>query len=281
MLNNFTALPKKHVALGNPAVFSVNEFIPLLTGYETQTSQEGYNWDNRNRLTACIYQHTLSGAGEFRIDKTWYPAEKGTGFLAEFPSDTGYRCKKNKSWEFMFIKFTGNTAHKYVNSLINNYGHFYSFSETSHAQNYLLNIYKTGLENSLPNQYDLSSLIYQFLIELHKLSITEQSDLPEEIAKAVLLIEEKYFHDDLDIECIAKTAGLSRAHFSRLFKHYLGQPPYAYLLSRRMNEAMDLLTGTDFSVKKISAMVGFKHYPHFCLTFKDYFKKPPGSFRKS
>ena len=61
------------------------------------------------------------------------------------------------------------------------------------------------------------------------------------------LADARYF-ERLDVDDLARAAGLSRAHFSREFKRAFGESPHAYLLTRRLERAATLLRITDRSV---------------------------------
>jgi transcriptional regulator GlxA family with amidase domain len=56
------------------------------------------------------------------------------------------------------------------------------------------------------------------------------------------------FQEPLGVDDLARPAGLSRAHFSREFRRAFGEPPHAYLLTRRLERAAALLRATDRSV---------------------------------
>ena len=57
--------------------------------------------------------------------------------------------------------------------------------------------------------------------------------------------------DPLDVDDLARAAGLSRAHFSREFRRHFGESPHAYLLTRRLERAAALLRTTDRTVAEI------------------------------
>lgn len=65
------------------------------------------------------------------------------------------------------------------------------------------------------------------------------------------------FADALDIEAVADSVHLSRAHFIRSFRETFGETPHRYLQRRRIERAMSLLRETDRSVTEICLDVGF------------------------
>ena len=60
--------------------------------------------------------------------------------------------------------------------------------------------------------------------------------------------------EPLSVDDPARAAGLSRAHFSREFRRAFGEPPRAYLFTRRLERAAALLRTTDRSVVEIPSV---------------------------
>ena len=75
------------------------------------------------------------------------------------------------------------------------------------------------------------------------------------LLRAKDLADARYF-EPLDVDDLARAAGLSRAHFSREFRRAFGESPHAYLLTRRLERAAALLRTTDRSVADICFSVG-------------------------
>lgn len=81
------------------------------------------------------------------------------------------------------------------------------------------------------------------------------------LLRAKDLADARYF-EDLGVDDLARAAGLSRAHFSRAFRAAFGEPPHAYLLTRRLERAAALLRTTDRSVADVCFSVGLKRAVH-------------------
>ena len=77
------------------------------------------------------------------------------------------------------------------------------------------------------------------------------------LLRAKDLADARYF-EPLDVDDLARAAGLSRAHFSREFRRAFGESPHAYLLTRRLERAAALLRMTDRSVADICFSVGLQ-----------------------
>jgi AraC-like DNA-binding protein len=83
----------------------------------------------------------------------------------------------------------------------------------------------------------------------------------------------------LGVDDLARTAGLSRAHFSREFRRAFGESPHAYLLTRRLERAASLLRMTDRSVADICFSVGLQSVGSFTSSFTRTYGVPPTAYR--
>jgi methylphosphotriester-DNA--protein-cysteine methyltransferase len=70
------------------------------------------------------------------------------------------------------------------------------------------------------------------------------------LLRAKDLIDARY-RDPLDVAALARAAHVSPAHFSREFKGAFGETPHQYLLTRRLERAVELLRNTDHSVAAV------------------------------
>jgi AraC-like DNA-binding protein len=92
------------------------------------------------------------------------------------------------------------------------------------------------------------------------------------------LADARYF-EPLGVDDLAAAAGLSRAHFSREFRRAFGEPPHAYLLTRRLERAAALLRTTDRSVADICLSVGLQSIGSFTTSFKRAYGRTPTEYR--
>jgi transcriptional regulator GlxA family with amidase domain len=87
--------------------------------------------------------------------------------------------------------------------------------------------------------------------------------------------------DPLEVDDLARAAGLSRAHFSREFRRAFGESPHAYLLTRRLERAATLLRTTDRSVADICFSVGLQSVGSFTSSFTRTFGRSPSAYREA
>ena len=75
---------------------------------------------------------------------------------------------------------------------------------------------------------------------------------------------------------MARASGLSENKLKWGFREVFGQPPYAYLLTRRLEKGRELLAATDCSVSEVAHQLGFCDASHFVRHFKSRFGLTPG-----
>jgi AraC-like DNA-binding protein len=87
------------------------------------------------------------------------------------------------------------------------------------------------------------------------------------------------YAEPLEVDDLARAAGLSKAHFSREFRRAFGDSPHAYLLTRRLERAAALLRTTDHSVADICLSVGLRSIGSFTTSFTRAFGLSPTAYR--
>ncbi|VBA43289.1 Right origin-binding protein [Mycobacterium attenuatum] len=89
------------------------------------------------------------------------------------------------------------------------------------------------------------------------------------------------YAEPITVDDMATAAGLSRAHFSRMFTRTFGESPRAYLQTRRLERAAALLRYTDRSIAEVCVMVGLHSVGSFTSSFARVYGKPPAAYRAS
>ena len=91
---------------------------------------------------------------------------------------------------------------------------------------------------------------------------------------------DREYAQPLDVEELARGAGMSAGHFSREFKRAYGETPYAYLMTRRIERAMAMLRDTDLSVTDVCWAVGCQSLGTFSTRFTELVGVPPSEYRQ-
>jgi AraC-like DNA-binding protein len=106
------------------------------------------------------------------------------------------------------------------------------------------------------------------------------------LRRAVELIRERY-HEQLSVGQVARAAGFTPDHFSKLFKEREGVTFEHYLRGLRLERARRLLGSTSLDVSRIAELSGFNSLQYFCRVFArasgmtptEYRRKPKRIFR--
>jgi AraC-like DNA-binding protein len=84
---------------------------------------------------------------------------------------------------------------------------------------------------------------------------------------------------NVDVNVLAKEAGLSRAHFFRLFESSIGVPPRVYLNVVRLERAVQAVVNDTANVAEIGNRLGFNVPAHFTRFFRNHTGVSPREFR--
>ncbi len=95
----------------------------------------------------------------------------------------------------------------------------------------------------------------------------------------------KYIHfhldEKLDLDKLASIALVSKHHFHRLIKAYLGEPLGVYINRIKVETGAKLLKYTDNSIAEIAYKIGYETPTSFNKSFKKQFGVSPTQFRKN
>ena len=91
---------------------------------------------------------------------------------------------------------------------------------------------------------------------------------------------DRRYAEPLDLEVMARAAGLSKFHFHRLFAATYGITPAAYVSQRRVERAQDLLRATNLTVTEVCHAVGFSSLGSFSSRFKEIVGETPRQFQQ-
>jgi AraC family transcriptional regulator len=88
------------------------------------------------------------------------------------------------------------------------------------------------------------------------------------------------YGNNILLEDMAAKADLSPSHFSRLFKQTIGQSPYQFLTSYRIEQAKKMLDNPNILMVDIAIGCGFSDQAHFSRVFKKIESTTPKQYRK-
>jgi AraC-like DNA-binding protein len=121
-------------------------------------------------------------------------------------------------------------------------------------------------------------LVNRALMRVPEKMLTRRPPEPQ-IDRALRLLDAAYPRS-VPNDLLAREAGLSVNAFLRLFRATTRQTPHQFLLTRRIQEACELMHQPDLSLEDIAEQTGFCDRFHFTRHFKRQLNFTPALFRR-
>lgn len=96
-----------------------------------------------------------------------------------------------------------------------------------------------------------------------------------------MIVDNTYYNSSLCVSSIANELKMSSGYVGRLFVQVTGISVSEYINQLRINEAVRILSSTDYSIKKVMELVGYDNESTFYKKFKSYIGMTPKEFRFS
>lgn len=100
------------------------------------------------------------------------------------------------------------------------------------------------------------------------------------VTQALAILQQHYYDQNLDVQSIAEKVGLSPTHLSALFRETTGKPIHQTLIDIRMRHATELLKNTDYSIKEIAALTGWRNQLYFSSAYRRTYGISPSAERQ-
>lgn len=224
-----------------------------------------------------------SGALEFGIDDDEMKLYNGSyAFISKPGYFYKYNTPRNKSRAHAYVTFVGDRVKDYIENdlldtekpeliLIHNPVRFTDLMHLLHVE---------FIRDR--NSPELISLLDRLLFVLKAEKAYQSTSL--KIHEKILQECEEYIisrpDEKHDFRLWAKKAGVSYAHFRRLFQQYAGTPLQSFTLQCRFNTALKYLLESDKRISEIAELCGWEDVYFFSKQFKQKFDISPLGFRK-
>jgi AraC-like DNA-binding protein len=235
-------------------------------------------WEKHQRRNPFYTLWFISkGTGDFIIDGAHYTAEPGKLFVFVPGMVCERKSSKGDPLEFYFIRFSYAMAYHekeqwHFNEVVNTrfpLNGTYTIQNSPRVINILEQILHLWKRRGPMVVMRRKILFYELL-----LTIVQDFRAQKVTGNTTMAIERTIhymvsnYKDKVSVEDLAKMAGLSTSHYSRLFKKYIGHTPIDYLNHLRMDRAKELLVLSDYRLKSIAQSVGYQDEFYFSRLFK-------------
>ncbi|MDA3960678.1 MAG: AraC family transcriptional regulator [Planctomycetota bacterium] len=228
-----------------------------------------------------IIQLTLAGQGYLDYHGHTYAVPAGHALLVQPPDEHCYYAREGEEWHFAFVTLNGVDAARYWREALALSGPVLKAGPAL----------RRSIEALVANRIDASTasdpwidgrdayaLCCELLAQAHDHS-GAGLDPEAQVMRRVCDHIQRHLADALGVDDLAALAGMSRAHFSRRFKHHTGHAPGAWLQARRLERACHLLRATHDPIATIAMACGFTDGNYFARQFRAHHGLSPRAYR--
>ncbi len=220
--------------------------------------------------------------GTFHLKYRGREYQAGPGQIVMIDCQHPHHFWAGKSMEFVWIHFSGGNTHQICRDLNDHYGPVLDHRHSAYIRDRLTSLVSRFRTNQKITAPAIAGLILDLMYRIYPgendFSLTEKTDHPA--VRASIEYMKYHLGSSMNIDELANAAGLSRYHFSRIFKEHTGVSPYDYLLGLRMDMARHLLNTTNQSVNEIAYNLGYQSQMGFTMAFTKREGISPGEYRK-
>lgn len=271
-------------------------------GVSRETSA-GYDWHGlrRGRAEFVLLQYTLAGRGMLEFEGARRVIEPGRAMLLYFPHPHRYWLDPSaggvgRSWTFFYLCLHGQEVVRAWQAAVKRLGPVVAMAEDDawlvEAGRLCLDV----LSDRVVSPWSASARAYALAMGLLERALPGR--MPDDAADARAMprsgsagrdaaldrardLAREAFARPMSVDDLARAAGMSRWHFSRLFRQRFGASPGDYLIRLRLRAALARLRTGDEPVKAIAYGCGFGGATAFCKAFRRAMGVSPGAFRRS
>ena len=257
--------------------------VPYFKSKETISSPR-YRWSCQDRGDEpfVIIQWSLSGEGVYENGDGPIPVPADHAFVAVVPecSTYYYAPAQQEPWIFAWINLYGSFACDLARKFQVEFGPVIPLSSRGSTAASLRRLLTLTAQATPPDRFRISLQAYAFLLEWWREASLPGGGSETGLSRAIRFCRE-HFREPLGIKQIAHEAGVSREHFSRIFRDHTGQSPGAFLRGLRIDEAATLLRETSLPLREIAMRSGFYSSQHLMRTFQRLHGINPSEYRRS
>lgn len=252
-------------------------YLAGIGGSETQSPivrVEGYHW-HQILFSEC-------GKGTLKFDNTTVSIDEGDYIFlpAQYPHE--YHPQGEK-WDVKWTAFSGYACAHILSQFYMTKPLIIKPNESTALQSIYTKMFTLQKTDVLYCDYACSGLIYDYVIEFHRLLDSKINKVRNERNKLLLPVLnyiDENFRNDFTLTHLAKEAGITPQHLCRIFKESMNMRPTDYVVKRRLREAKRLIQQNELPISEVAIRSGFSDAAYFSTVFKKHEGLTPLEYRK-
>ena len=257
---------------------------------ETRTDPTSYYFDGMNRPgpdnPPVVYlQLTLAGWGNFQLyGQKPLRITPGKAFFVLVPSRHCYYLPSDSpGWTFAWFGIYNPWLVTRITKQVASHGPLVDVEPGSALAASILRLLSGAIKKDFRDRYEVELALFEFVLAYERW--TEQGHdsygagqrLLDETRSLILAALPR----TVRVDDLANHQGISRKHFSFLFRERTGLPPAHFATQVRVHEAARMLIETCLPLKTIAADCGFTNANHFSKVFRRLQHLSPASYRRT
>jgi AraC-like DNA-binding protein len=261
--------------------YEFGDLALLYCGREKCEPGHSYGPDMRSHY---VFHLILSGNGMFKSSGKLFHLSAGQGFMLYPETQVYYSADIETPWEYIWVGFSGRSAARLLRrTALSPEMPVMQFPERFEAQGELMRrIVEAVRAGSAEDMMESYGLFLEFLSNLAREKALNNNDVPVEsgpqsgqyVERAKDFIRENLSRD-ITASDVARSLGLNRSYFCKIFAEACGRPPSRFIAWYRLNTAWHLLHYTSMPIAEISEHVGYNDPAYFTRCFTKWFGRPP------
>ena len=239
--------------------------------------------DSRDFVTHSIRRdyymiYILEGSMNVEFEDIKSVMSQGDLLIIKPETEYLYYAKQGSGINYLWIHFTGNKAENIVKEFSVPLNRICKCGCIGMITEYWKKLFH---EFMICDEYfeRMTTAVFVEIMSLFSRRL-KNTDAKERLFKSVMYIHEN-FRNKISVNQLAKMENMSESHYRTVFTSMYGESPIEYIISRRIEAAVNMLENTDKSLNEISCLSGYNDMYYFAKQFK---RKPgisPGKYRKN
>ena len=209
-----------------------------------------------------LLHYVLEGEGTFLKEGATYRVEAGDLFVIRPEEVTTYRASAARPWQYVWLGFQAGETPPFLQAPVIRQPPVRKLFESLREQ--------CRYE---PQDGRVFALLYDVLWRLSQDAPPPASRQEPYAAYAKAYLETSYMQP-VSIQKLADTLHIDRRYLTVLFREAYGEPPQAYLMRLRLEQAREFL-GQGYGVTEAAALAGFSDLSNFSRQYKRQFGASP------